>query len=707
MPQTELQHATRRDELPLAGRSMEVRSFARAEPGADASAPLATARLVLAAGAAVRRYDWFRERCYDEVLVVEPGTVRMDRLQRGAPLLNTHSAWDLESVLGKLSNPEIIDGRLECDATFSRRESVAGYVQDVADEIIVNVSVGYARRRIEMVAPAEEGGVWTYRVVDWEAFEGSLVPIPADMDAQVVRSAAEPAQSPDAEAIARRTFPCEFIELSTRSQPTVGISAATTPKETAMPGETQGGNPTPATSSTVDTRSAPAQAAAPDLKAAEQAAITRSAEIIELCQRHGLPQLAADYIRAGKSTADVGLALLDELAKRDAGTGGHRNATGVRTVTDEVQTRMAGMEEAVMHRVHAGSKLSDNARQFRGMTLLELARDFLQTRGIDTRGMDRLTLAGEALRFRSGLGMMGTSDFSSIMASVANKRLRMGYEENPGTYTRWARRAPNAPDFKNISVVQLSATPDLLRVNEHGEFKYGSMTDGGETYALLTYGRVVSLTRQAIVNDDLRAFDRLVAGFGASAMRLENRTVYAQLTSNPTMADTGALFNATAVTTAGGHANLGTGGGSVLQVSSLVTARTAMRLQKGLQGEELNLAPSFLLVPAALEQTAYQLTSSSYVPATVAAINEFRSGGRTALDPIVEPILDANSSTAWYLAAANSQVDTVEFCYLDGAEGPVIESEMGFDIDGMSLKCRLDFAAKAIDFRGLYRSAGA
>lgn len=242
--------------------------------------------------------------------------------------------------------------------------------------------------------------------------------------------------------------------------------------------------------------------------------------------------------------------------------------------------------------------------------------------------------------------------------------------------------------------------PDLLQTNEHGEFKVGSLRDGAESYALLTYGRIVSLTRQAIVNDDLRGFDRMVGGFGASAMRLENRTVYAQLTSNPTMSDTVALFHAT-------HGNLGTGGGSALQFSSLSAARAAMRLQKGLQNEELNLAPAFLIGPAALEQTMYQLTSSNYVPATKAEVNEFREGGRTAVEPIVEPILDAASATAWYAAAANSQVDTVEYCWLDGAEGPVIESEMGFEIDGMSLKCRLDFAAKVIDHRGLYKANGA
>jgi len=283
---------------------------------------------------------------------------------------------------------------------------------------------------------------------------------------------------------------------------------------------------------------------------------------------------------------------------------------------------------------------------------------------------------------------------------VANKRLRMGYEENPGTYTRWARRAPNAPDFKSISVVQMSAMPDLLQTNEHGEFKYGTLKDGAETYQLLTYGRIVSLSRQAVINDDLRAFDRMVTGFGGASARLENRMAYAQLTANAAMADAVALFHAT-------HANLGSGAGSVLQFSALSDGRKAMRKQKGLQSEELNLAPAYLIVPTDLEQTAYQLTSSQYTPATKTEVNEFRTGGRTALEPIVEPVLDNNSATAWYLAANSSQVDTVEYCYLDGAEGPVIESEVGFEVDGLSFKCREDFATKVIDYRGLYKSNGA
>lgn len=371
----------------------------------------------------------------------------------------------------------------------------------------------------------------------------------------------------------------------------------------------------------------------------------------------------------------------------------------------EIQFRMQGMIDCLHSRANPRAPLTPAGQQYRSMSLLEMGREFLDLHGVETRSMSRFELSGALLHTRTH-GMMTTGDFPSLLASVASKRLRESYTENPPSYSVWARRAPDAPDFKPINVVQLSGAPDLLRTSEAGEFQYGQMKDSGETYSVLTYGRIVSLSRQAMVNDDLRAFDRMVAGFGAAARRLENRLVYAQLTANGNLGDGGALFNATAVTTPGGHANLQTGAGSALQASSLSTGRARMRVQAGLQSEELSLAPSYLIVPAALEQTAYQLTSNQYVPATTGAVNEFRQGGRTALTPVVETLLDGVSATAWYLAADTSQVDTVEYCYLNGAEGPVIETEPGFQTDGISMRCRLDFAAKAIDYRGLHKAAG-
>ena len=357
-----------------------------------------------------------------------------------------------------------------------------------------------------------------------------------------------------------------------------------------------------------------------------------------------------------------------------------------------------GMEDAILNRVVPRSQLSENGRRFRSMTLMEMAREFLEVNGLNVRGMDRMAVASAALNFRSAGGMT-SGDFPSILLNVGSKRLRMAFTESGGTYKQWARRAPDAVDFKAITSVQVSAMPELLRVPEHGEFKYGKVIDGAESYSLLTYGRMVALSRQALINDDLRAFDVALSGFGAAASRLENRMVYAQLTANANLADGSPLFGVS-------RGNLGTGAGSALQETSLATMRSAMRLQKGLQGEELNIMPSYLIVPVSLEQVAYQLTSANYVPAKSSDASEFRTGGRTAITPIVEPVLDAISSVAWYAAAGSSQIDTVEYCYLDGADGPVLESKMGFDIDGITLKCRLDFATKAIDFRGLYKANG-
>jgi hypothetical protein len=337
------------------------------------------------------------------------------------------------------------------------------------------------------------------------------------------------------------------------------------------------------------------------------------------------------------------------------------------------------------------------------MSLLEVGREYLRGVGVNTDGMDKVKVASEMLVKRSTNGAHTTSDFPLLLSALVNKRLRTAYEEAPGTFRAWAARASNAPDFKSRNILQLANAPDLQQVNEHGEFKYGTLSESGETYAVATYGVIVSLTRQAIINDDLGGFDRLITRFGAASERLQNQLVYAQLLNNANLADGGALFNSNALTTAGGHANLLSGVGSALSITSLSDARKNMRLQKGLQGENLNISPRYLLVPAALETTAQQLLSQQYLANQSTSINPFAG----AFQLISDAILDSNSSSAWYLIAANSTVDTVEYCYLDGADGPVVESEIGFETDGVSYKVRLDFGTKAIDYRGMIKSNGA
>ncbi|MCC6071456.1 prohead protease/major capsid protein fusion protein [Massilia sp. GCM10020059] len=645
-----------------------------------------TIDVVWTTGASVRRYDYWNDTYYDEALEVTPAAVDMSRFDAGTvQVLDGHRVHGgVAAILGIAVSATIADGEGRATLKLSTRPEMAGIVADIKAGIIRAISFGYSVKKYQ-ITPAHQrddgGTIPLYTAVAWQPNEISFVTVGADADAGT-------RQQPSNGA------PCEF----TTRAPAQSISNSqgnTMPTAEHQPGAAAP-NAAPIEATRTAAPTAPAPAAAADAAAAATEAAARAADITEICTRHGVGQLAAGLIRGGNSVDHARAAVLEELARGTSAAGGHQNVR-IEVASDEHQIRIAGIEEAMMHRIHAASALTDNGRQYRGMSLLEIGREFLESRGVQTRGMDRMRLATEMLHYRSG--MHSTSDFASLFANVANKRMRAAYEENVGTYTQWARRAPNAPDFKNISVVQLSGAPDLLKTNEHGEFTYGTMKDAGASYALVTYGRMIALTRQAIINDDLRAFERMVTAFGASSSRLENRLVYSQLTANPVMGDTVALFHAT-------HGNLGTGAGSALQMSALKSGRTAMRLQKGLQGEELNLAPNFLLVPASLEQDAYQLTSSNYVPAKQSDVNEFRAGGRTAVEPIVEPILDAISDKEWYLASNNSQIDTVEYCYLDGAEGPVIDSQNGFETDGVTWKCRLDFAAKAVDHRGLYKGAG-
>lgn len=647
--------------------------------------------VVWTTGSRRRAYDWYNDVVFEEELDVSPEAVDMTRFEAGTvQVIDSHRTYGVSNILGIARRGWVTGGEGCAVIALSTDPAKAGVVGDIRAGIIRAMSFGYSVQRYEITrAQDRTDGVNLplYRAVKWTPQELTFCPVGADPNA-APRSAAE-AQQTRSQAM-QGALPCEFTYRA----------AAHTPEATTMTEEEKRAQQAREAEERAAAEAAQRAANEAAAQRAAQAATERAASITELCARHGCNDLAAGLISGGNTLDQVRSTILDKIAQRDAAAGGHLNVNGsIRTVNDETQTRMAGIEEAMQHRVDARATLTDNGRQFRGMSLMEIGREHLERSGVSTRGLTRLELATRILTFRNGGSMMGTSDFSSLLANVANKRLRAGYEENQPSYRAWARRAPDAPDFKAMTVVQLGAAPDLLQTNEHGEFKYGAMTDGKETYSLLTYGRIVSFSRQALINDDLRGFDRLIGAFGNSAARLENRVMYAILTANANLGDGTPLFHAN-------HNNLA-GAGGAISVTTLGAGRAAMRLQKGLQGEELNIAPSYLIAPVAQEQLAYQFTSANYVPAKSADTNEFRAGGRTAVEPIVEALLDASSSTAWYLASSSGSVDTVEYCYLEGAAGPVIESEASFEVDGISYKCREDFAGKAIDFRGLYKNPGA
>ncbi|MBU9710145.1 hypothetical protein KSP24_25055, partial [Paenibacillus sp. AK121] len=422
----------------------------------------------------------------------------------------------------------------------------------------------------------------------------------------------------------------------------------------------------------------------------------RTADILSLCQRHALPaDFGADLSARGVDLDAARSAILDRLASQNPTTRGAETVpaqAGGPSATD-IGFRDA-LTAALMHRhAPAQNALDGNAREFRGMTLMEMARFSLERRGTNTRGMSKMELAGAALSLRADVGLHSTSDFPSILANVANKTLRQGYDSTPRTFTAWARQV-SIPDFKTVQRTQLGGAPDLLKVPESGEFTYGTIGEGKETYALATYGRIIGITRQTIINDDLNAFARIPAAFGASAADLESDLVYSILTGNPTMGDAVALFHAT-------HGNLGTA--AAISETSLTEAYELYAKQKGLEGRLIAIQPRYIVVPPGTRAVEARKNVTQTTPAQVSGVNAFAN----RLEIIEEArLLPAAGAKPWFLAADPSRIDTVEFGYLEGNNGVYTETRNGFEVDGIEIKARHDFAYKAIDWRGLFQNVG-
>jgi hypothetical protein len=429
--------------------------------------------------------------------------------------------------------------------------------------------------------------------------------------------------------------------------------------------------------------------------------------ILQACRAARLPQSFADRLISDKVTlVDAQRKVFDEMARRDASHHGPRAGSGpaaqITTGEDPFVHVRAGIENAILHRVApTWFKLEDVGRQYRGMTLLDTGRVFLQAQGIRTTGFSKMELAGLALGLQVRAGMHTSSDFALLLADVTSKTLRRAYEEAPQTFTAISRRV-TLPDFKAVKRLQIGDAPQLLKVDEHGEFTRGTIGEGKEEFQLATYGRIFAITRKALVNDDTDAFSRIPMLFGRAARNLESNLVWTQILANGAMGDGVALFHAT-------HGNLA-GSGTAIDITSIGTGRAAMRKQTGLDASTLlNINPVYLIVPPAKETIADQFVSTNIVAAQSSNVNPF--AGR--LSVISEPRLEvgigavAGSATAWYLAAAPEQVDIIEYGSLEGEEGPMVESRIGFDVDGLEVKCRHDFAAKVIDHRGLYKNPGA
>lgn len=677
----------------------------------------------------VTRFSWDED--YDEMLVCEASAVRMDRANQGLPLLDCHNSYSVHSQVGRTVKVWINESRQLCARVrFSSRPEVAGLFQDVVDGIVKGISVGYEIYKFER-EERPNGARPIYRATDWMPIEISLAPVPADIDSGI-RTGQR--QHP-VEIINKRITNTTTNMKKTRATETgktmeyvvegdpvkqgdivtvdgvkgVALSdgevgdtiTLTLIEEEVTPTDSDEAK----TNEDVVAAAEDAAAAAEDAAAAAKdaaAAVTEATGGTEQTEENRKrTQAIQQMARAAGLSADYALALVGtdltveqcstaimrRLAKRSQENGVNGNHSVRATGLDAGTKKRMAVENALLHRIYPSKfSLDAGAREFRGMTMVEIGRELLSERGINTRGLDRSEVAKMVFNRAHS-----TSDFPLLFEGVINKMLRAQYEFAPEFWDKIARQT-SVDDFRARGLYSAGVANGMKKIPEGGEIKYTTLKESKEQIRVETVGEGISYTRQAFINDDLGVFSIIPSAFVRHWDMLRGNLVWGLLTDNVKMSDGKGIFDAT-------HGNLLTGASSALSEESLAAAKTAMMKQKDIAGQIIRMVPRYLIVSPENEMMAKKLVTAT-TPVKFEDVNVFAG----AFDVIVEPRL--TDPKAWYLMADPYAVDSLYYAYLEGNEGLRVDSTEEFKTDSMDYAVRGDFGAAAIDYRGIVKAAG-
>lgn len=337
--------------------------------------------------------------------------------------------------------------------------------------------------------------------------------------------------------------------------------------------------------------------------------------------------------------------------------------------------------------------------EFRGMTLLDMAREFLMRQGVAVRGLDRMEIAGRALSYRATGNYQTTSDFATLLENALHKVLRGAYAITPDTWSRWCGTG-TVQDFRSHNWYRLGSLTSLDDLNEQGEFKNKAIPDAEKaTFAATTKGNIIGITRQVIVNDDLGAVMRLTEMLGRAGKLTIEKAAYALLGLNsglgPTQSDSQPLFHAN-------RSNVGTS--AAISMAALDADAVVMASQKDPNGQDiLDLPPAVLLVPRSLGGTAKSINGAEYDPDTTGKLQK-----PNIVKNMFKDVVDTArlSGTRRYLFADPALYPVVLVSFLEGQREPILETQDGWRTDGVEMKARLDFGVDVVDYRGAVTNAG-
>jgi hypothetical protein len=307
---------------------------------------------------------------------------------------------------------------------------------------------------------------------------------------------------------------------------------------------------------------------------------------------------------------------------------------------------------------------------------------------------------GELIRAAFG---PSTYSLPSALGLAGEKLMSEAYSSTPVSWRTWTGRKPVSSFRTHTGIRPFLSGGGLEQVNPGGELQHASA--GEETYAIKvnTFGRLFSIDRTDLVNDNLGAVTELFAELGRQGPRRISDLLYTALLDN-----TGNFFSS-------GNGNYADGAGTALTVSSLGDAVALLRKQKDGGGKPIGLAPAVLLVPPELETTGASIINSTTMQRDEAVDMQSTGNpwaGRLSLE--IEPRLSDTSfhgsalTTSWYVMAP-PVTPVAMIAYLNGRETPVVE-QLNAPVNqlGVTLRAYLDFGVGLTDHRaGVMMKGGA
>ncbi|HEL3765172.1 TPA: ATP-dependent Clp protease proteolytic subunit [Stenotrophomonas maltophilia] len=410
----------------------------------------------------------------------------------------------------------------------------------------------------------------------------------------------------------------------------------------------------------------------------------------------GVQALEAECLADAAITEDVARGkLLAKLAASGQPLAGGFSITDV--VPEEDNQRRAQVN-ALLARAGvltgADAESARNGNPYAHTTLLALAERSLIQAGVNTRGMDREQIA------RGVLAVQTTSDFPVLLENVLHRVLVGAYNLQQFTWTRFCATG-TLSDYRPHSRYHLSSFSDLKPVNEAGEYENGVLGDGEvETIKGARKGRILQITPEVLVNDDLGAFVRITTALGQAAGRTIEKDVYDVLKQNsglgPVMKDGHTLFHAE-------HGNIAPG--AAVSVDAFDAMRQLMALQMDPGGNDyLDISLSRFLGTVAMHGRANLVNNSEYDPDVTGKFQVNNTSRATFSDIITSPRL--GTGKGWYGFADPNVEPVIEVAFLNGVQTPVLEQETNFRTDGLSWKVVHKYGVGAVGWRGAAYNPG-